>query len=73
MPVILPPEAYDDWLNPDTYAGTLLALLRPVEWPPDGSCHPVSMEVNRAANDYTALVEREARELQSDLTNTSGC
>ena len=57
MPVILPHEAYEDWLNPDTNAGTLLALLQPGEWP-DMSCHPVSTEVNRAANDYPALVER---------------
>ena len=49
MPVILPPDSYDDWLGPDTDAGTLLALLQPVEWL-DMSCHPVSTEVNRAAN-----------------------
>ena len=30
--VILPTEAYDDWLDPDTDAPTLLALLQPVEW-----------------------------------------
>ena len=62
MPVILPPEAYDDWLNPDTDVGTLLALLQPVEWP-EVSRHPVSTEVNRAANDYPALVERAASKL----------
>ena len=56
MPVILPPEAYDDWLNPEADVGTLLAMLQPVEWP-DVSCHPVSTDVNRAANDYPALVE----------------
>ena len=72
MPVILPPEAYDDWLNPDTDAGTLLALLQPVEWP-GMSCHPVSTEVNRAANDYPSLVERAARESQFDLTGGSDC
>lgn len=72
MPVILPPDSYDDWLNPEADAGTLLGLLQPVEWP-EMSRHPVSTEVNRAANDYPALVEHEARELQFDLTNTSGC
>ena len=71
MPVTLPPEAYDDWINPDTDVGTLLALLQPVEWP-NMSCHPVSTEVNRAANDYPALVERAAREMQFDLTGNSG-
>ena len=70
MPVILTPEAYDDWLSPDTDAGTLLALLQPVEWP-HMSRHPVSTEVNRAANDYPALVERAARELQFDLAGAS--
>ena len=72
MPVILQPEAYDDWLSPDTDAGTLLGLLQPVEWP-DMSYHPVSTEVNRAANDYPALVERAARELQFDLAGASDC
>ena len=72
MPVILPPDAYDDWLSPDTDAGTLFSLLQPIEWP-SVSCHPVSTEVNRAANDYPALVERAARELQFDLTGSSDC
>ena len=62
MPVILPAEAYDDWLNPDTDVGTLLALLEPFEWP-EVSRHPVSTDVNRAANDYPALVERAASKL----------
>ena len=72
MPVILPPEAYDDWLNPETDAGTLLAMLQPVEWP-DMSCHPVSTDVNRAANDYPALVECAARKMQFDLAGDSDC
>ena len=72
MPVILPPEAYEDWLSSNTDAGTLLALLQPAEWS-DMSCHPVSTEVNRAANDYPALVERAARELQFDLAGALDC
>ena len=70
MPVILPPEAYDDWLDPDADAGALLALVQPSEWP-DVARHAVSKEVNRAANDYPALVERAAREMQFDLTGVS--
>ena len=70
MPVILPPEAYDDWLEPDTDAGSLLSLLQPVEWP-NVSCHTVSTEVNRAANDYPALVERTAEKKQFDPTGAS--
>ena len=72
MPVILPHEAYEDWLNSDTNVGTLLALVQPIEWP-DMSCHPVSTEVNRAANDYPALVDRAAREMQFDLAGASDC
>ena len=72
MPVMLQPEAYDDWLSSNTHAGTLLALLQPVEWP-NMSCHPVSTEVNRAANDYPALVERAAAELQFGLAGASDC
>ena len=72
MPVILPPKAYEDWLSPDTDAGTLLALLQPIEWS-DMSRHPVSTEVNRAANDYPALVDRAGAELQFDLTSSSDC
>ncbi len=65
MPVILPPEAYDEWLNTDTNGATLLSLLQPAEWP-GMSCHPVSTEVNRAANDHPALMERAVREMQFD-------
>ena len=72
MPVILQPEAYDDWLSPDTDAETLLALLQPVEWP-EMSCHPVSTDVNRAANDYPALVEHAIREMQFELTGAADC
>lgn len=70
MPVILPPEAYDDWLDPDADAAGLLALVQPSEWP-DVARHAVSKEVNRAANDHPALVERAAREMQFDLTGVS--
>ena len=66
MPVILPPEAYDDWLDPDADAAGLLALVQPSEWP-DVARHAVSKEVNRAANDHPALVERAVREMQLDL------
>ena len=56
MPVILAPGSYSSWLDPDAGTDALLALLQPVEWP-DMAWHPVSTEVNRAANDYPALVE----------------
>ncbi len=56
MPVILAPGSYSSWLIPDAGTDTLLSLLQPVEWP-DMAWHPVSREVNRATNDYPALVE----------------
>ena len=70
MPVILPPEMYREWLDPDADAAGLLTLVQPLEWP-DVARHEVSKEVNRAANDHPALVERTAREMQFDLTGVS--
>ena len=70
MPVIVPRTAYREWLNPDTESERLLALLLPMEWD-DMSYHPVSMEVNRSANDHPTLVERAVREFQLDLTDGS--
>ena len=70
MPVILPPEMYREWLDPDTDAVDLLALVQPSEWP-DVPHHAVSKEVNRAANDHPALVERAVREMRLDLAGAS--
>ena len=71
MPVILPPESYREWLDPDADAVDLLALVQPSVWP-GMAHHEVSKEVNRAANDHPALVERAAREMQFDLTGGPG-
>ena len=71
MPVIMPPEMYREWLDPDADEVDLLARVQPSEWP-DVAHHAVSKEVNRAANDYPALVERAVREIQFDLTGGSG-
>ena len=57
MPVILPPQSYEEWLNPDAEIEDLLALVQPAEWP-EMTQYTVSTEVNRAANDYPSLVER---------------
>lgn len=70
MPVILPPEMYREWLDPDADEVDLLALVQPSEWP-DVAHHTVSKEVNRAVNDYPALVERAVRKMQFDLTDAS--
>ena len=56
MPVILQPQSYEEWLNPEAEINDLLALVQPTEWQ-EMSYYSVSSEVNRAANDYPSLVE----------------
>ena len=60
MPVILPPETYDLWLDPDMReTGLLLDLLRP--YPDDGmEAYPVSRFVNSPSNDDERCVESVA-------------
>jgi putative SOS response-associated peptidase YedK len=55
MPVILPVDVRDRWLDPDTAPADLKALLRP--FPGPLSHHPVSTRVNRPENDDRSLVE----------------
>lgn len=57
MPVIVPPGAYDAWLDPrNTGARGLEALLRPHD--AAAMCaHPVSTRVNSVRNDDAALME----------------
>ena len=56
MPVILPPSAYAQWLDPAPRApDSLLPLIKP--FPADEmSAHPVSTLVNSPANDRAELV-----------------
>ena len=59
MPVILEPEEFATWLDPDTENATALApLLDPA---PDGilSFHAVSTRVNKPQNDDVSLIEPE--------------
>jgi putative SOS response-associated peptidase YedK len=57
MAVVLPPDAYEAWLNPDTPLDTLEALLRPA---PDNLliAYPVSPRVNSPTNDDPSLIAR---------------
>ena len=56
MPVILAPEDYDGWLDPDTPAGELTALLRPA--PEDWlEAYPVSRRVNDPRFDDPLILE----------------
>ena len=56
MPVIVPPEAFDFWLDPKVDAQTAAAAIQPA---PDAAieAYEVSSAVNRTANDTPALLE----------------
>jgi putative SOS response-associated peptidase YedK len=57
MPVILAPSSHRAWLNHESAASTLTALLAP--FPAEQmKAHPVSDEVNHATIDHKHLVER---------------
>ncbi len=55
MPVILDPEAFAIWLDPDAAPETLQALLKPYDGPL--TAHRVSPRVNKVANQDAALIE----------------
>ena len=62
MPVIVPLEAFDLWLDcQNVDAETAAALIAPA---PEGilEVYPVSTAVNRTANDAPALIERVEEE-----------
>lgn len=55
MPVILPPKAYDTWLDPDAKANELSGLLKP--WPDTlTEMWPVGKEVNSPRENTPALI-----------------
>src|SRR5215217_3756049 len=56
MPVIVPPEAFDFWLDPNVDAEMASTVIAPT---PDAQLEffPVSTAVNRTANDSAALLE----------------
>ena len=56
MPVIVPPEAFDFWLDPTVDAEMAASVIQPA---PDAQLEffPVSTAVNRTANDSPALLE----------------
>ena len=58
MPMILSPEAYDVWLDPqEMKSERVLELLKP--YPADQfAAYPVSTRVNTPANDDPALIEK---------------
>jgi len=50
MPVILQPEAYDDWLNPEIHDADRLAVILQNHLVRELQCYPVSNSVNRVQN-----------------------
>jgi putative SOS response-associated peptidase YedK len=56
MPVIVPPEAFDFWLDPNVDAEMASSVIQPA---PDAQLEffPVSSAVNRTANDSAALLK----------------
>jgi len=66
MPVIVPPEAFDFWLDPKVDAEMAMAVIQPAK---DAllECYEVSSAVNRTANDSPKLLEplREPEPVES--------
>lgn len=61
MPVVLPVDAYEAWLDPAGYPGSLEELLRPYPDPDeDFEAYPVTKRVNDPRRDEPDLVERLA-------------
>jgi putative SOS response-associated peptidase YedK len=57
MPVILPQEAWDSWLDPRHHETSYLkALLKPFD-PVLMAAHPVSRAVNNTRSDDPSLIE----------------
>ena len=66
MPVILPPTAYDLWLDPDTTEPEVLNGLL-VPYPADEMmAHPVSDIVNSPRNDTPDCIEAAEPEQHTD-------
>jgi putative SOS response-associated peptidase YedK len=57
MPVFIPPEAFDQWLDCERFEAKEVAhLIRPAD---DAllEAYPISLAVNRVANDSEGLIE----------------
>lgn len=56
MPLIIPPEAYAGWLDPETPSEAVTTLLQPAD-PDLFTAYPVSRAVNSPANDMPDIIE----------------
>jgi putative SOS response-associated peptidase YedK len=63
MPVIIPQEAFDLWLDPNVDTATATALIAPA---PAGllEAYEISMAVNRVANDSPALLDAAQADME---------
>jgi putative SOS response-associated peptidase YedK len=63
MPVIIPQEAFDLWLDPNVDAATVSALIAPA---PVGllAAYEISTAVNRVANDSPALLDAAQADME---------
>lgn len=56
MPVIISPQDYEKWLDPQTDSAVISGLLKP--YPPEEmAAHPVSPAVNKPTNNSPELIE----------------
>jgi putative SOS response-associated peptidase YedK len=74
MPLLVPDERLDDWLDPDQRDGASVAHLvdELTARPPGLVAHPVSTRVNAVANDDAGLMTPTGPPLESDGPGTSG-
>jgi putative SOS response-associated peptidase YedK len=57
MPVVIPPESFAVWLDPEIHdPGKLARLLRPFH-PDEMTAYPVSTLVNSVRNDLATCIE----------------
>jgi putative SOS response-associated peptidase YedK len=68
MPVMLPPERWDEWLDPQQQDLDLLGTFLVPAPASLITMHPVSTDVNRVANKDASLVERVAPPPEADQT-----
>lgn len=67
MPVILRPDSYDRWLDPQTDPASLRNLLAPLPAAAMSS-HPVSRAVNSVQNDGPELLDRKDHAIGTTLS-----
>jgi len=57
MPLILKPEAYDEWLDPENKEPAKIEELLKTAYVKELKCYPVSKRVNRVENNSKECME----------------